>query len=279
MHDHVPGRSQRWATVDTDVGTYVMSVVESTEVALAGSGFVGAYLHGSLAQGSFYRGKSDLDVLFVVEESMPEKVRRDWAVMMCDLSDQRPIVGDVESSVLLRSCTREFRHPLPYEVHYSESHNAAIRGGGVDFGRDATDPDLTTYCTIVRATGVALMGQPMSDVFGPVPVEDFRSAVLNDTEWILEEGNLVESPFYGVLNCCRLLAHQDLGWDPPMTKDAGADWALVNIDPKHHRVVAQAQTCYRSEEPVDPKMRRVDGHDWDVDALLAFGDYVRSRMA
>ena len=63
-----------------------------------------------------------------------------------------------------------------------------------------------------------------------------------------------------------------------MTKDDGADWALANIDPKHHRVVAQAQACYRSEEPIDPKMRRVDGHDWDIDALLALGDYVRSHI-
>ena len=56
-NDHVPGRSQRWATVDSDIGTYVMGVAESAEVALAGPGFVGAYLHGSLAQGSFYRGE------------------------------------------------------------------------------------------------------------------------------------------------------------------------------------------------------------------------------
>jgi len=31
-----------------------MGLVESAELALVGSGFVGAYLHGSLAQGSFY---------------------------------------------------------------------------------------------------------------------------------------------------------------------------------------------------------------------------------
>ena len=275
---HASGRAQHWDTADADIAAFVNAVVEGSRRVLVDAGFVGAYLHGSLSQGSYYRAKSDLDVLFVVDRSVDNETRRCWAEEMCDYSDERPTLGDIETSVLLRSSARDFVHPLPYEVHFSEEWKTSIRDGSRQFDQASVDPDLAAHIMIVCSSGVVLDGAPIGDVFGVVSTEDFRDAAIDDVRWIVSGENLVESPFYGVLNCCRFLAHERIGWEVPMSKEAGAEWALEAIDPIHQPIVAQALECYRSDEPVDPASRRTDGHDWDTDGLIGLRDEVRSLL-
>jgi Domain of unknown function (DUF4111) len=220
----------------------------------------------------------DLDVLFVVEHSLTPEQRRSIALATCELSDERPVVSDLEMSVLRRADTTNFHQPLPFEVHYSAEWNDAIRGDRVDFTSSRTDPELAAYCTAVRARGVCLTGEPITDVFGPVPPRANRDAVLYDLAWILQEDRILERPIYGVLNCCRVLALEADGWGRVWSKEEGGEWALANLPEQHLRTVAQALVCYRSPEPVSPDERRTHGHDWDARALRAFRDYMEGRM-
>jgi hypothetical protein len=43
-------------------------------------------------------------------------------------------------------------------------------------------------------------------MFGPVHMEGHRAAILDDVTWILDDDHIQESPFYGILNCCHVLA-------------------------------------------------------------------------
>ena len=100
---HERGRPQSWETLDADLRAEVERAVDQISEELDRSGFVGAYLHGSLSTGSFYRPKSDIDILVVVEEEMSPEWRERVAKTLCDLSDQLPLVGDYEVSVLRRN--------------------------------------------------------------------------------------------------------------------------------------------------------------------------------
>jgi len=103
QYRHERGHAQSWDSADEDVRAFVDAWVDRLATELTPSDFVGGYLHGSLATGSFYRPKSDIDILFVVEQPLTPERRQDVALSMCDLSDRRLQVGDLEMSVLRRA--------------------------------------------------------------------------------------------------------------------------------------------------------------------------------
>jgi predicted nucleotidyltransferase len=277
-HPHPGGRAQHWDTVDGDLARAIDALNTSLATVLEPAGFVGSYLHGSLAMGSFYRPKSDIDLLVVVDDPLTTDQRRAAAMTLCDHADRLPTTGDLEVSVLRRVDAHSSEAPPRFEVHYSEQWKPALRAGTVDFGADRTDLDLVAHRAVTRARGVRLTGPPIAEVFGPVAIEAVRTALLDDLDWILADEHVLESPFYAVLNLCRVAAlAQERGWTHVLSKDEGGEWALANLPSEHRAVVAQALACYRSPEPVSPAERRTDGHDWDEPALLAFRDFGRRQ--
>ncbi len=237
-----------------------------------GSGLVGVYLHGSLAMGCYYRPKSDLDLLVVVGERLDPTVRRELALMTADLSGARPTLGNLELSVLWQGHTRHFAHPSPYELHYSAAWRERIRRGEVDYATDGRDPDLAAHCSVVRVRGVALVGPPIAEIFGPVPWDDYLDAVLDDYRWIVEDDHILETPVYGVLNCCRALALLTEGEGTVRSKEEGGLWGLTHLPVEHRPLIEQALRCYRSPDRIDEAHRRTGGMAWDAEALRRFRD-------
>jgi streptomycin 3"-adenylyltransferase len=130
---------------------------------------------------------------------------------------------------------------------------------------------------MARARGVALLGPPPASLIGEVPHETFLDAVMDDARWIMK-GGIVESPFYGVLNLCRVLQLRLDEPELPPSKEEGAMWAQVTLPAGHRPVVAAALECYRSDAPVDANLRRIHGHQWDEEPLLAFAAYAESAL-
>lgn len=271
---HEIGRRQSWTNADNDIQDFVEQLARDIARLLAPAGFVGAYLHGSLAMGSFYRPKSDIDLLFVIEHSMRAEHRQEVALALCDWSDRRPIIGDIEISVLRKQHSANFTRPLPFELHYGEEHKNKIRTTGIEYDGEQRDEDLSAHCTVAKKCGIRLSGEPIEEVFGTVPVEFYRESILGDLDWILEGDHILESPFYAVLNCCRVLALNTIGWNNVLNKEEGGEWALANLPSDHQAVVSQALACYRNSAPVSPPERRTDGHAWDQESLRQFRDYV-----
>jgi streptomycin 3"-adenylyltransferase len=270
--DHSPGRPQHWADVDDDIRVWTEAIVER---AAALDGVAGVYLHGSLAMGGFHRPKSDLDLLVVTEVPLADHQRSGFAAEVLWLFDRRPIVGGVELSVVMRESVETFRHPIPYELHFSEEWADAVRRGAV--GPRGTDRDLAAHCAVVRSRGVALAGAAPGDVFGEVPEWAYRDAIVDDLRWIVD-GGIVASPFYGVLNVCRcalvLLGNPT---EPPSKAEAG-EWALDHLPARHRGVIADALACYRSAAPVSEDQRRHHGHAWDEAALVGLADWARGAL-
>jgi streptomycin 3"-adenylyltransferase len=263
---HPADRAQSWDDCDADVREYVTGTPAAVGIPL-----VGAYLHGSLAMGCFYRAKSDLDLLLVVEEPLNDRQRERASLALAMRSDRRPITGDLELSILTRRQARAHEHPRPYEVHYSAAWTERILLGRMHYAdRHQADPDLAAHITVTRSRGVTLIGEPPQDVFAPVPESDYKAAVLADLAWALKDERLLESPYYGVLNACRVIAMLQSPPGTVLSKEEGALWALEELPGRHRPIVEQALACYRSARPVSLEERATDGHAWDADALRAF---------
>jgi streptomycin 3"-adenylyltransferase len=239
---------------------------------------VGAYLHGSLALGSYYPPKSDIDLLLVVRERLTAAERERISRLFVTLSADRPTTGDVEVSAVTEHAARNFAHPMPFEMHYSTSWNERIERGEVDYAEDRRDPDLAAHVSSVRESGVALLGPDAADIFAPVPEKDFLDSILEDLGWIVEDEHILSSPFYGVLNGCRVLqVLADRAPRVPSKEEAGL-WALEHLPAEHRSIVGEALDAYRSADPVTDSTRQTAGRVWDDEKLLAFRDYLRKRV-
>lgn len=284
-HEHVPGISsvhhltghqQRWPEVDADIGAWVERTHAEIATAL-GEELVGVYLHGSLAMGCYYRPKSDLDLLIVSKDALSSAVREKVARGLLAASDSRPTTGDIEATAMRMADTREFVHPSPYEVHFSSDRAHAIRDSRADDEAANTDPDLAAHCTATRSRGITLLGEGIEHVFSPVPVEAYLDSIRGDLDWILDDDNILDSPYYGVLNACRVLMVLAHGPHLVPSKEEAATWALESAPTEHIGLIRQCLECYRSSAPVSEQERPTDGHGWDSGQLLAFRDWARGR--
>lgn len=268
---HEPARAQRWPDVDQDVDAWVAEVVAAISGVLADE-LVGVYLHGSLAMGSFHRPKSDLDVLVVSGGPLDEGARRELATALLACHDRRPVIGALELSVITAAVAASPTHPMPYELHFSESWTDAVRRG--DAGPKGVDPDLSAHVVATRERGAVLLGPPAAEVLGAVPDAAFRAAIDADLAWILDERGIHESPFYAVLNCCRALHLAQADEITILSKDEGARWALDHVPAPHRAIIRQALACYRSRAEVPESQRQTHGHAWDHAQLEAFRDWM-----
>ena len=269
---------RRWPDCEPHVREWVERVCGALTGAL-GPDHVGTYLHGSLASGSFHLPKSDVDVLFVVERPLPPDARRRFARTAVEATRSRPTVAGLECSVVLQRELERPRHPMPFEVHFGEDHVPEILEDRVDWTATRTDGDLAAHVQAICEFGVVLAGPPVSAVFRPPRRADFLDAILADSDWIVEDEHILESPFYAVLNLARVLwvlegASERL---VPSKEEAG-EWLLRTVPAEHRPVLRTALEVYRDGTPVGPEERRTGGRDWAPAPLLRFRDWGRERL-
>jgi aminoglycoside adenylyltransferase-like protein len=202
-------------------------------------------VHGSIAFGCFNTARSDLDVLAVVAEPLSEARKLELADAVLHIS-AAPYA--VELHVVLESALRNWNHPLPFELHYSETYR---EGFGTDpLGTLArmprTDPDLAAHVAVTREAGIALVGRPVVDVVPAVPWNDVRDALLRDLEWT----RTARSALYGVLSPCRVWATLETG--ELHSKLAAAQWALERLPAELRAPVERALASYAGDgEPIE----------------------------
>jgi streptomycin 3"-adenylyltransferase len=240
-----------WADCPADVRRQVTRLIGEVRAALEPD-LVGVYLHGSLAMGCFNPARSDIDVLVVTRRGMTVDEKRRVAELLLTVSNaSRPI----EISFLRETDLRPWRHPTPFDFHYGEeSHRERLRAqlasGEWRRWNDEThyDADLAAHITVTRARGVCLLGEPIEDVFPPVPGRDYYDSIRGDLRWVCDHagGNSV----YGVLNACRVLGYAETG--RVMSKDEGGAWAATYLPPERRSIVRTALTSYRGERPEQP---------------------------
>jgi predicted nucleotidyltransferase len=234
-----------WANVPERIRRQVWNLVEALEQ-LLNKDLVGVYLYGSLAMGCFNPRTSDLDFLFVIRRAMTIEQKKRLAEILLRLSNS-PV--PVEGSFLTAESLEHWRHPAPYDFHFSEDYRVkfdhALSAGEWRQWRSpqGEDPDLAANITVARERGVALHGPPVRSTLPLVPEHDYLAALLTDSAWARER--IDQEPVYAVLNQCRTLGY--LRDKLILSKAEGAKWALRILPKQYHDLIAKGLSAYGSD--------------------------------
>lgn len=248
------------AQAQQPVAQLLEEIVASHRLRL-GQELVGIYLHGSRATGD-HGPSSDVDYLVVVKRPLNFDDKRKLVGELRELSRRAPAHG-IEMSVITRATLRRFRHPAPFEFHFSRDWLERYERGEVDLGTPRTDPDLASHVVQARERGRVLFGEAIQSVFPPIDRSYHVEATLNDASWILK--NPGDHPLYTVLNLCRALAVVEGGMIP--SKLEAAEWALERLPEKLHPLVREARRRYQAgatgdgldEREIAPLVSYVEG--------------------
>lgn len=263
------GRGRSVADADRDVRQYLVRIAAAMGEVLSEK-LSGLYIHGSLATGSFHRERSDLDLIAVSNTKLTPGWRETVARALVNLSDARPMKGDIEVNVIQERYARAFEHPLPYEVHYSSRYHEDIRHGRIDFEADRTNVDLAANLMEARERGVTLFGPSPQVMFGPVPWHAYINALEADFNWA--RPFIAEMPVYAVLSACRILHGTTSRSLSVLNKDEAATWALETVPRMYHSIINDALQLYRGTKSIDDVI--LIERD-----IIAFREYVRERSA
>jgi len=215
--------------------------------AILGKNCLGIYLHGSLAMGCFNPRSSDIDILVLSRRPLAPPIRAALTRTFLSLSTSP---APVEISIIQRADLHPWRHPCPYDFHYSEGWRERYERFLADPAHAWTPPssgdeDLAAHITVTRARGKVLYGPPIAEAFPEIPRADHLDSILGDV--LSPEFGLAgdtNSPVYIILNACRTLAYQKSGLI--LSKAEGGDWALENLPAEHHAVILAALAAYRA---------------------------------
>jgi predicted nucleotidyltransferase len=239
----------RWDNCPQVVREQVNALLESFREFL-GEGLVGLYLHGSLAMGCFNPQRSDLDLLAATQNAMTADQRR-CLVHGLLRSSGRP--APVEITFLTAEDRAAWRHPLPYDFHYSETRRTRyqqdlISGAWVRWKHAGKgDPDLAGKLTILRERGTVLWGPPIEATFPAVPREDYLASILARVDPASQRYDVQHDPAHVILNLCRGYAFARDGL--VISKDEAGAWAIQNLEVRFRPMVGLALACYRGDRP------------------------------
>jgi predicted nucleotidyltransferase len=256
-----------WVTCPEPVLSQIGNLVATFQDILHDN-LIGIYLHGSLAMGCFNPQRSDIDLLVVMRNGMSVETKRD-VVQYLLKSSLWP--APIEISFLVQKDVQPFQHPLPFDLHYSESwreqYTRALADGPWRAWNDEKkhDNDLAAHITIMRARGICLDGEPILEVFPFVPPADYIASIVGDFNDANAERQRM--PVYFTLNACRVLAYLREGHI--YSKDESGVWALQTLPVELHGVVEQALEMYRGNQMDAP---------FDETALTQFAYYMGQNI-
>ncbi len=261
-----------WHNCPPDVKAQVERLIAGFRRELADN-LIGVYLHGSLAPGCFNPLRSDIDLLVATRQKIKLEIKYALARLILAISRQP---APIEISFLTFDDLHPWRHPTPYDFHYSEDWREKIERELADDDwkswNDAArfDGDLAAHVTVLNHRGLSLCGQPVADVFPPVPEEDFVSSILAD---VLSakfglDGTAAQFPVYVVLNACRTLAF--LRTKQVLSKEEGGRWALENVPANFYKTIAGALEEYRCGESDQSKLTK--------ESLAGFAAYMKTEI-
>lgn len=211
---------------------------------ILGNNLVGIYLHGSAAMGCFNPKKSDLDLILIVKNDIPNAEKMEFMNKVVELNEEAPAKG-IELSIAKKEFCNPFVYPTPFELHFSAMHLNWFKAQPEDYieKMQGTDKDLAAHFTIINKCGVVLFGEKISEVFGKVRKNDYIDSIWLDIEDARED--IVTDSMYITLNLCRVLAY--LQEDLILSKKSGGEWGLSTLPQEFHALIQEALQSYETD--------------------------------
>jgi streptomycin 3"-adenylyltransferase len=212
-------------------------------IEILGDDLVGVYLHGSAVMGCLNSEKSDLDLLVVVKNDIPDETKRRYMDMVTELNKEAPAKG-LELSIVKEAVCNPFVYPTPFELHFSIAHLEWYQSNPNDYVEKmkGTDKDLAAHITIIRHRGKTLCGKEIKDVFSDVSKEYYFDSIWYDIENAGKD--IISNPMYIILNLCRVLAYAEDGLI--LSKKEGGLWGISNTPGKFRDLISAALEEYQN---------------------------------
>jgi hypothetical protein len=228
--------------------------------AALGEAVAGVILHGSLTLGDYLPGRSDVDLLAVVDGPLGDAQFHALTEAVAGWAPRAP--GPVDLRVVTRQAAASPTPAPPMEAYLRLTPTSGVR---LEERRHPGERDLAVELSVCRAHGRSLLGAPPADLIGEVP-----------DRWVLAAGDaqladwqaIGDDPPYAeltVLTACRVWRFAEERRH--CSKAAAAAWALRR-DPTLQVVRDALHRRHRDpSHPIDPAQ---------VQRLLAL---VRARLA
>ena len=207
---------------------------------LLGDNLVGIYVHGSIAFDCFNWDSSDIDLIIVVCESIPQQTKLQLLKVLVDLGEKAPPKG-FEMSIVLEKHCKTFVYPTPYELHFSSVWTEEYMKKQLSLCNDErTDEDLAAHFTVIKSVGVVIYGAQIENIFGVVPHEAYLDSICKDI--VNAKEHVIGFPVYIILNLCRVYAYINDGL--VVSKEQGGKWGLENLPQKYHNLISAMLNNY-----------------------------------
>jgi predicted nucleotidyltransferase len=217
-------------------------------------------LHGSLTLGDYLPGRSDVDLLVVVQDPLTDT---QLAALTDALAGHRPRApGPVDLRVVTRQVAASPTPAPPMEAYLRLTPSSGVR---VEERRHPGERDLAMELSVCRAHGRSLLGAAPAKLIGEVPdrwVVAAGDAQLADWQAIGDDPPYAELT---VLTACRVWRFAEEGRH--CSKTAAGQWALRRDPTLQAAQDALEQRHGDPTYPIDPTQ---------VAHLLAV---VRARLA
>jgi len=233
---------------------------------ILGDNLIGIYLHGSAVMGCYNEKKSDIDLLVVVKQVIPNNIKHRFMDMVVELNKYAPSKG-IELSIVKSEVCNPFVYPTPFELHFSIAHLEWYKTDPLDYidKMKGTDKDLAAHFTIIFHRGKCLYGKDIKDVFGAVSKEYYFDSIWSDIEEA--ETEIMDNPTYIILNLCRVLAYKKEGLI--LSKHEGGEWGIRNAPEKYQALISQALDEYLSDKSAE----------WDENNAREYAAYMITQIS
>lgn len=198
---------------------------------------VGVYLHGSLAMGCFNPETSDVDLLVICQESMPDYAKR--KIIKRLLSVTQGNKNQLEMSIIQKRYLKAFEYPTPFELHYFHP-KYLMEENYICGGKGFEDPDLAAHIMVTYHRGIKLIGPEIKSIMEPINRVYYIHSIFNDIEDAPNQ--IVEKPVYFTLNLCRVMHYLLEG--KVSSKKEGGEWAGTHLPEEYQRIVKQCLDVY-----------------------------------
>lgn len=210
---------------------------------LLGGNLTGIYLYGSLTQGAFDPGRSDIDCIVVTQRELSEEEFAAVGEWLEDSAARNPWTAKLQMGFLLRD-----------EVLVMDSKACLYQFGR--FVRCGSDGNPVFWINILKS-GVTLYGPPAGEFVPEITGAVLHAAMVRETGYLRDEFSNENSEWrdvpkyraYAVLTLCRILyshATGEIG-----SKPEAAEWARPGLPLELQEIVDLALEGDSGEIPLD----------------------------
>jgi Nucleotidyltransferase domain len=190
--------------------------------AALGRAVAGVILHGSLTLDDYLPGRSDIDLLVVIDH--PPSDARLTALTEAMASRRAPAPGPVDLRLVTRQVAASPTPAPPLEAYLRLTPTSGVR---VEERRHPGERDLAVELSVCRAHGHSLLGAVPAELLGEVPdrwVVAAGDAQLADWQAIGDDPPYAELT---VLTACRVWRFAEEGCTAPRPRPHSGPWGAT----------------------------------------------------